>query len=184
MRTYFIGLDLGKEGAAVVQNSQTNDIEIYPFEKIGNELDTDGISRFLRKYKDLPLNERVMVVMEDLRAIFGSSAGATFSFGHVNGFVEGLLTGYQIPYRKVQAKVWQKTMFQGIPEIRKPDMRDKYGKVRKGQLNTKAMSLLASQRLFPSVSLLRTPRCKKKDHNISDALLMSEYLKIYYQNEI
>jgi hypothetical protein len=41
--------------------------------------------------------------------------------------------------------------------------------------DTKQRSVIAAQRLFPNVSLLPTPRCKKPSDGIADALLIAEW---------
>ena len=69
-------------------------------------------------------------------------------------------------------------MWQGIKEIRKPDTTDKNGKIRKGQIETKKMSLIAAQRLFPTFMLTPPNSKSKKIHDgIVDALLICEYVK-------
>ena len=49
----------------------------------------------------------IIVVMEQVHAIFGSSAKATFSFGEIFGVLKGLIMANNIPYHLVQPKEWQ-----------------------------------------------------------------------------
>lgn len=145
----------------------------YPIPLIKNEVDVTKLGKLFSCFK----GKEIHVAMELVHAIFGSSAKATFSFGKINGFLEGLIVANGFPYSLIQPKIWQKEMFQGIPEIRKPSTKDKNGKEKKGRLDTKAMSILTAKRLFPDVSLLPTERCRKEHDGISDALLIGEYIR-------
>jgi len=74
--------------------------------------------------------------------------------------VRGMCVAMEIPYTIVPAQAWQKAMFKGTP-------------CKKGQ--TKVVSVQVAKRLFPKVSLLRTPKCTKPSDGMSDALLIAEY---------
>ncbi|KKK80116.1 hypothetical protein LCGC14_2826730, partial [marine sediment metagenome] len=119
------------------------------------------------------------VFIEDVHAIFSSAAGATFQFGYVCGAIVMGVAAFDFKYTLVQPKVWQKVIYQGIPEIRKPSFVIKSGKfegqTRKGALDTKKMSLLATKRLFPNEDLRKSDRCKIPHNGIVDALLIAEY---------
>lgn len=168
----FVGIDPGKSGHIVIIYPD-NQIEKLPIPKIGKEVDVHALNRTLKIIKEEPHH----ILTEDLHAIFGSSASSTFSFGWVNGILEGLLVANELSFTKVQPKVWQKEMFQGIPEQRKPSKLNKKGNEVKGRIDTKVMSIMASKRLFPNFSLLPTERCRKDDDGISDSLLMAEFCR-------
>lgn len=101
------------------------------------------------------------------------------TFGFVAGAIQGIVVAAGYPHTLVQPKKWQKEIYQGIPEIRKPPVMIKKGKMagqmKKGNLDTKAMSLLAAKRLFPTLDLRASERCKKAHDGIVDALLIAEY---------
>ena len=61
-------------------------------------------------------------------------------------------------------------MFRGVNVITKPSTTGKTQVI-----DTKKMSFLASHRIFPTVDLRRTSKCKNEDDNFSDSLLMAEY---------
>ena len=82
---------------------------------------------------------------------------ANFARGCATGWA-WMLTGMDIPYQLVHPRTWQKVMLAGT-----------------NGADTKQRSIIAAQRLFPGVSLLRTPRCRKLDSNFSDALLLAAY---------
>lgn len=168
-----IGIDPGKEG--VIVSLEVVDGEILKIEKKlipklpgTNIIDDQALNQI---FIDIKKNMLHHIVLEDVHAIYGSAASATFSFGDVCGLIRGLIVAHELAYTKVQPKVWQKEMFQGIPEIRKPNKKNG----QRGNLDTKPMSIMAAKRLFPGVSLLRTERSKKDSDGISDALLMAEY---------
>ena len=152
----YIGIDPGGKGAIACYDDLDQDIKIYPFKMIGNEIDHKGIASFLSSLSE---NRDCKAVLEDVHAIYGCSAKGTFNFGHIKGFLEGSLTTLDIPYTLVQPKKWQKEMWEGI---------------RAGS-NNKANSIAAAKRLYPQISLKRTSKCTKDDDNIADALLLMGY---------
>lgn len=176
---YNIGIDLGKGGAIVVIDNKTNEIEkvIMPLIKGTKELDVAEIINILKIFDP----KESFVSFEDVRAIFGAMAGATFTFGFVAGATEAAVISLGFQFRKVNPKVWQKLAFAGVPEIRKPDTKDKNGKVIKGRVDTKAMALLASKRLFPDFDGRATERSRNAHDGIIDALLIAWYITQTYK---
>jgi hypothetical protein len=166
---YFVGIDIGKNGGICIQDVETGEIIKSVMPIIGKEFDIHSFVAILKPFKDTDC----MVAFEDLRAIHSASAGATFTFGHIAGATEAAVISLGLPYRKVNAKVWQKQAFAGIPEIRKPDVTDKNGKIKKGAIDTKAMALIASKRLYPNVDTRPTERSKNPHDGIVDALLIN-----------
>lgn len=156
-------VDVGKDGAIVViENNRIVFKSVTPC--IGNQIDLAELRKILKGY-DL---EEIHFVVEDVHAVFGSSAKATFNFGWSLGIIEGVLSGLGIRYTKVAPKVWQKEMWQGVTPIYKNE---------KKAIDTKATSLIAVKRLFPDVDLRRSERATKPHDGIVDALLMAEYCR-------
>ena len=168
MNKRYIGIDPGKDGAVIILSGNGQLLEKRIIPKIKNEVDESELAQIIRD-----IGQESIVVIEDVHAIFGSGAGATFSFGDICGFVRGLLVGYRIPFVKVQPKKWQSVMFEGVPEIIKPMKEGQKRKVR----DTKAMALIAAKRLFPDVDLRMSERAKNPHDGIVDALLMAEYAR-------
>ena len=160
-----IGIDPGKNGAIVKLCG--SDYSIYKIPLIKNIIDVPKLIQILKP----DTTSNISVFIEEVHAIFGSSAGATFSFGYTCGLLEGIVSSLGIPYNKVQPKTWQKVMFEGIPKIYKPK---KPGQKR-DVMDTKAMALVAAQRIFPNVCLKKSDRCKNHDDGIVDALLIACY---------
>lgn len=113
----------------------------------------------------------VVAVMEEVHAVFGSSAKATFNFGEVFGFLKGILIAGGIPYHLVQPKDWQHEIWINEDKIYR------YKGDGKKMVDTKGTSLNAACRLFPNLDFRRTPSCKKPDDNKVDSLLICEYAR-------
>jgi len=174
--TDIIGIDPGKNGAIVWMDSDGIVLEKQPMPLVGKEFDLHQFSKLL---DEIIWGKSIHVFIEQVHAIYGSAAGATFTFGEIYGAIKGIVSAKAIPYTLVQPKKWQKVIYQGIPEIRKPSITitkgKRAGQKQKGKLDTKAMSLLAAKRLFPNVDLRASERCKKPHDGIVDALLITEY---------
>lgn len=166
----YIGVDPGAKGfVSVIDNSE------YRFCSI-EDSNNQELSAFL-------LNEafgsEVAVVLEDVHALYGSSAEGTFKFGFIKGFLLGLLVAHKIPYTLIQPKEWQQEIWTNadmVVNVKK--VKQKNGKeVNRKETDTKATSTNAALRLFPSVDFRKNERCKKPDDNKIDALLMAEYAR-------
>lgn len=169
----FIGIDPGKEGAITILDKEGNVKFMSTFPKIKKEIDTNDMARM---FADLKSYGGMIVGIEDVHALFGSSSKATFNFGHICGFILGLVVGNKYPYVEIQPKVWQKVMFEGVPELFKPMKEGQKKKVR----DTKAMALLAAKRLFPDIDLRATQRSTNPHDGIVDSLLIAEFVRRKY----
>lgn len=170
------GLDVGKNGSIAIFNGDL--LETFPMPVINKEYDIHAIANIFLKYTSEEYD--IHVVLEDLHAIYGSSAGGTFDFGRGLGIIEGVLAAYSIPYTKVMPKKWQKDAFEGIGEIRKPASAKQAALGRSGGLDTKAMALLAVKRLYPNQKLTFGERAKKPHDGMIDAILLSRHCKLNF----
>lgn len=168
----YIGVDVGKAGAIVALYDNVN-YSAYPIPLINREYDIPAI---IGLFNEWTKEFDVHIVLEQVHAIFGSSAGATFEFGRGFGILETAIASHQLPYTLVQPKVWQKLCFQGIPEIRKPASEKQRAANRQGKIDTKAMALLAIKRLFPTMKLTFGKGTKPHD-GLIDAALMAYFCK-------
>ena len=172
MEKISIGIDPGKTGFLTVIG--VDGIKaFYPMPLVKKELDIDTLVKWFDSIPKLfePFDS-YHCVLEDVHAMFGSSAKGTFTFGYVCGVLEALLVANRIPYTKVAPKKWQKQMWEGIPLIKKPSTSGKTQVT-----DTKAMSLLAAKRLFPDVDLRATERSKIPHDGKIDSLLLAEYCR-------
>lgn len=163
MMKTFVGIDPGSKGfICVIKDTKTD------FFSIEDNTWSD-ISDFLKRVND-EATEGIICVLEEIHAILGSSAKATFSFGETNGLLKGILIANNIPFTIVQPKKWQMEIWDNIDKVYS------YKKERK-VVDTKATSINAAIRLFPNIDLRKNERCRKVDDNKCDSLLMAEYAR-------
>lgn len=117
----------------------------------------------------------VACCMEEIHAVFGSSAKGTFSFGEVYGVLQGLLIATGIPYHLVPPKTWQKEIWVHADKVWKSSGRTgKDGKPLRS-VDQKPTSINAAVRLFPQTDFRRSVKCRNVDDNKCDATLICEY---------
>lgn len=170
MERVYLGIDPGAKGFLTLYGNV--DIKHYSiadndFYKLGD---------ILREIKELHPN--IVCVMEEVHAIFGSSAKSTFSFGEINGLLKGLLIANKIPYHLVEPKKWQKEIWENkdmVVTYKSVTIRGK--QIMKKEINTKQTSINAAKRLFPNIDFRKTERCKNIDDNKVDSTLIAEYAR-------
>ncbi len=154
---YYCGLDVGKKGALSIIHGDT--IESYSF------VDYD-IDYICEKLKEINALDSCYALVEDVHAVFGSSAKSTFEFGYQKGMLVGILKASYIPYSLIPPKTWQNGVW------------ERCDKVMDGtKVKTKDTSINCAKRIFPNISLKRTPKCTNPDDGICDSLLMAEYAR-------
>jgi len=155
-----IGIDIGSKGAW----SMFVKDELIHYSRIPSnetELDMGALLEEIENTIPRGGDHSIHVAMEDLHSVFGSSAKSNFQFGVNNGLVIGMIQAAGLPYTKVQAKKWQKEIWEGIRpvEILVKGKTNKDGSP-KYKTDTKATSLIAAKRLFPNEAFLPNPRIK------------------------
>lgn len=160
MEKTYIGIDPGCKGFLVAVHSKDNS-SISIADNSYNE-----IAKWLRSI--IAEDESVVCCMEEIHAIYGSSAKSTFSFGETYGILQGLLIALRIPYHLVPPKTWQKEIWVA---------QDKVYKTKNGKksVDNKATSINAATRLFSDMDFRRTSKCRSVDDNKCDATLICEY---------
>lgn len=143
----YIGIDPGKGGALARINDYG--IFIFPFDK-------EVYRNVLSDYQSVGSNTLGKCCLEHVNAMPGNGGVSMFHFGENFGFIQGLLTAYDIPYELVRPQKWKKEF---------------------SITADKNTAIEVCKRLFPNVSLKRTERCKKDDDNFAEALLMAEYAR-------
>ena len=171
----FVGIDVGSKGVITTQykghfsHYYLEDLDLYQISDIMRDLSS--------KY------DNISCVIEDVKAIFGSSAGATFTFGFNKGYLIGLLAANNIPYTLVMAKEWQKIWCNSdiVIEYKKVKIKDRKTKqmieTTRKTTNTKQTSYNAAKRLFPKMDFRKSERCKNFHDGLVDSLLMSEFAR-------
>ena len=162
-----LGIDVGANGAITCMDETGKVESIVVMPKIAGAFDGSKFNKILQSfYSDATCKDVRCVFIEDVHAIYNSAAKATFTFGKTCGIIEGIVIANHLPYVYVQPKIWQKEMFQGVKEIRKP---------KTNRVDTKAMSELACKRLFPVVKFTATDRCTKTHDGMTDSCLIAEW---------
>ena len=101
--------------------------------------------------------ESIVAAVEKVGAMPGQGVVSMFNFGTSYGFILGVLTAFGIGYQLVPPSVWKRDF---------------------GLLHTdKQSSVDVAKRLFPSVNLMPTDRCRKESDGMAEALLIAEYAR-------
>ena len=155
----YLGLDPGKAGGVAVLDAEGMVVElrVMPTVRASRgrpEVDVPALVGLIASHR------LCFVTAEKLQPMPSKLGGgaANFARGYGRGLVEGVCAALEVPLQLVSPRRWQGVMLEGTP----------------GE-DTKARSIIAAGRLFPGVSLLPTPRCRKPHDGLADALLLAEY---------
>ena len=101
-------------------------------------------------------------VLEHVHAMPKQGVSSTFNFGMNFGFIQGVLKAYEIPYELVTPQKWKKEF---------------------SCTSDKNTSIDVCKRLFPTVNLKKTERCKKDHDGMAEELLIAEYGRRHFRDE-
>lgn len=155
---YIIGIDPGSKGFLAAHDLVNDTWTHLPIDG-SSEAD---IANFIKVFRPA----KTLIIMEEVHAIFGSSAKATFSFGTIFGFLRGLIVAFGMPYVLVPPKKWQAEMWDNCDKVKEGD-----------KINTKKTSIKTAHRIFPNLDFRKTEKCKNIDDNKVDATLICEYAR-------
>ena len=159
-----LGIDPGKDGAfAVVERGNLIICETFP--KFGGEV---IFKKLFERFQALSLTLD-LVVIENLQAIMGSSARATFSFGRSFQMALDAASMTNKPIHLVKPVVWQGRVFNGHTQIKKKNKRGVMIR------DTKAMAKACAHQLFPNESFLASERCTTPHDGMIDAAMIAYY---------
>jgi len=116
--------------------------------------DPAGMARVMRA------DEKQFVVIEKQWSRPGEGAVNACTICQGFGLWVGIIVALKLPHAVVPPTRWQKTM---------------HARAEGKTVKEKSISVVG--KLFPGVSLLRTPRCRKPCHDKADALLMADYAR-------
>ena len=153
----YIGIDPGKSGSICVLIPSIKKVHFFPTTDTPAEL----IYMLGRAQKELNV---VIAVIEDVHAIFGTSAKSNFNFGFNTGHVTGIIQASGISVTKVTPKVWQK--YVGVKS--------------KGKLIKKEVAEICTS-LYPEVNV-RGPKGGLLDGK-SDSLCIAHYAAYNFQQD-
>lgn len=112
-----------------------------------------------KEYIDILLDCDILntvACIEHVHSMPGQGVSSVFNFGMNFGWIQGIFAAYGIPYELVTPQKWKKEF---------------------SATSDKNTSIDVCKRLFPSVSLKKTERCKKDDDGIAESLLLAEYAR-------
>lgn len=147
---YYIGVDPGKNGGYCVI-TVNGSVTTYSAQAWDDQAFITSMSRVDPK--------RTVAYVEKVAAMPKQGVVSTFTFGKGAGFIEGVLAAFGIPYQLVPPRVWKKEYSLD---------------------SDKKHSIEAAKKLFPGVSLFKTPRCTSEHDGIAEACLIAEYAKRAY----
>ncbi len=160
----YVGIDPGKFGGIALLEAEGGVVDRFPMPVI--KAAGGGKSEYdLATIRDLLLlwmrETELFVTVEKTAPL---PPGLKFGGGNTN-FHRGegrgwawMLTALKVAHQLVAPQRWQADMHNGVPGG-----------------DTKARSILAVHRLFPTVSLARTARCTTDSDGIAEALLIAEW---------
>ena len=148
----FIGIDVGSAGA-VAMIADDGTIEIYPLSE----------DLLITLCTDWSWDECICAV-EDVSSSPQMGVKSAFTFGRGFGFVQGVLRATGIPFALVKPNKW------------KVELGCNLGKQHTTK-QKKDKDIEVCKRLYPNLSLKRTPKCRTDDDNMADAVLLATYAK-------
>ena len=142
-----LGVDPGKSGGLAFVGRDKEILELVPMVGIPDIVDLI--------YKHQPAH----IFLEKAQAMPKQGVVSMFTYGQHFGELVGMIVTLKIPFTLVQPRAWSKVIHEGTDS----------------KLETKARSLQAANRLYPTAELLASPRCKKPHLGLVDALMIAEY---------
>lgn len=170
------GIDPGTKGFIVVLINREIQHK-FPIPRIGTSYDNKVLKAIFISLQN-NYGQNMHFVLENVSADPNWGTKGNWSMGGCMSMLEQVLVDHDIPFTKVSPRAWQKEMHEGVKPIMKPS---KSGKTK--QVDRKAMSVIAVNRLFPEVDLKVTEKgnkSKNDNDNLADALLMAEYSRRNY----
>lgn len=170
----YLGIDPGVKGACAVIYEPSGVAEVYDYGSAEDLL-------LLQALAEAMWCQALYVLIERVHSTPQMGVASSFKFGANFGEWCGRLEALGIPYDYVAPGAWQRVMFKAMTKswktVNKKMTNMSTGKKvtrSKRVMDTKTMSLYRARTLFPSV----LERLKRNlDHNRSDALLITEYLR-------
>ena len=108
--------------------------------------------------------DECICAVEDVSSSPQMGVKSAFTFGRGFGFIQGVLRSYGIPFELVKPQKWKKEF--GCNLDRTATAKQKKDK-----------DIEVCKRLYPNISLKRTPKCRTDDDGFADALLLATYAK-------
>jgi hypothetical protein len=162
---FAVGIDPGLSGGICLMSKLDKTI-IYAVKmpNIKGKQDNKALVDLIKK---LPKNAEAGIEEQFIIKSQGGSSGMTTMESY--GIIIGILLANNIPVRKFRSQTWF-SYFKSFSSNKYPDIEDLSIK------DTKKKSLSLVKTIYPSQSLLPTPRCTKLSDGISDSILIARYI--------
>ena len=157
---YYLGIDVGKDGGLALYNSETGSLMTWLIPDDLKVLD----ECFSEIRREVGASD-ILVLIEDVHSIFGSSAKSNFQFGRIKGVKEALSVCWFGGYELVQPKKWQSRVW----------IEEDIALKENGRKETKLTSANAAKRLFPGYDFRKSERARKPHDGLVDAALIALY---------
>ena len=155
-----IGVDPGQAGGlAALRDSEVISNIVMPM--AGKRVDFDVIATWLNDLISLvkwPSGDDIVSCIEKVHTMPKQGVASSFKFGFSTGGVYGVFAAFQLPLHEVTPQLWKKTILYGTPK-------------------DKDAAIEYVRRVYPTVDLLRTPRCKKLHDGMAEAICIAEYAR-------
>jgi crossover junction endodeoxyribonuclease RuvC len=150
MKNIYVGIDPGADGGiATITVGEKEIATAWPYSN-------EKLVELCFAIADISGEMKVTTCLEKVGAMPGQGVTSMFNFGKNVGFIEGVLSANYIPYQTVPPQKWKKEY---------------------SISSDKNKSIEVCKKLFPSVNLKRTDKCKKDHDGMAEALLMAEYAR-------
>lgn len=148
----YVGIDPGQKGGiAVIKLDAERHISAAHAFPYSNDKLKEVAYEVSHEYTD-----NVLCFVEKVGAMPKQGVTSMFNFGVSFGYILGVLEANDVPYQLVTPQKWKKHF---------------------GLDNDKSKSVALCKRLFPTISLLPTERCRKDSDGMAEALLIALYAK-------
>ncbi|AFY60102.1 holliday junction resolvasome, endonuclease subunit [Synechococcus sp. PCC 6312] len=129
---------------------QDGEVTAKPLPIGGKDLDLATLADWLKSASP------GLLVIEKVHSMPGQGVSSTFKFGQGYGAILGIAAALSIPTELVTPQAWKKTVLAGTAK-------------------DKDAAIDYCRRMFPQVSLLPGPRCRKPHDGLADSLCILEY---------
>lgn len=163
----YIGIDPGVKGS-ITFLEDADLLATFRFEK---ELDLA-----IEMLRTLPVRaSQNRILLEDIHAVYGSRASATFSFGREVGRIIGILQALGLEFRMIPVKEWQSAMCKMPLPPKKGDATVKeHARVKRlHKIALKRESCRAAHNVFPELNAVHEEVC--------DSVNIARYCRDYYR---
>ena len=157
MSKFFMGVDPGATGAAVIINEEGTYLRCLDYPGSASSLANDLIAMIVQIDS---IDLITLTVIEQVHAMPKQGVSSTGKFMKNAGIWEGVIAALKIPYELITPQRWRKILDSSVPH--KPTKED--------------LRAYAIKRWPAAAEDLK----RKKDHNRSEALLMAEYARLKF----